>query len=275
MLFSILLLAASAAAGPLSRRANGATKAFHSRNTLVGMEIHDSCNATEVRQLRKAFAETYELVTTARDYILEHGSNDDVYKTYFGSAPPYAVVGAYESVAHENKEGVLFRCDNVDGNCDMDGWAGHWRGDNATQETVICPLSYEIKHSNDKLCAFGYTVASQSTNWLFSSDILHRLSHIPSVSHGALDHYADGYAGSIELAKSNDTWTPYNTHTLQFFALDVYARVVSIPGTGCTGEAPEEEEEEEDATTTSTTGASEATSTQDCHTHADGEVHCV
>lgn len=67
MLFSILLLAASAAAGPLSRRANGATKAFHSRNTLVGMDIHDSCNATEVRQLRKAFAETYELVTTARD----------------------------------------------------------------------------------------------------------------------------------------------------------------------------------------------------------------
>lgn len=62
---------------------------------------------------------------------------------------------------YADKTNVTFRCDNPyvfsdvvsqlrhshslcsDGNCEQTTaagpWAGHWRGENATQETVLCP----------------------------------------------------------------------------------------------------------------------------------------
>lgn len=42
--------------------------------------------------------------------------------------------------------------------CGQVGWAGHWRGTNATEETVICPLSYEIRKPLEQMCALGMSL---------------------------------------------------------------------------------------------------------------------
>ena len=75
--------------------------------------------------------------------------------------------------------------------------------------------------------------------------------------------------------------TPFNTHSLQYFLLDAWAFEVAAPGVGCNGEVPEPEEAAHTATSTAAdaVGGASATATasaaQDCHTHADGTLHCV
>lgn len=102
------------------------------------------------------------------------------------------------------------------------------------------------------------------------ADLLHRLWHVPSVSgNGSIDHFADSYTDCIELAYHNASWAPFNTHTLQYFALEAYANEVALPGQGCTGEAPAEEDDDHSAGTATTSAPTE------CHTHADGTEHCT
>lgn len=87
-----------------------------------------------------------------------------LHSKYFGNASSAAASGFYAQIAYGNKPAsVLLRCDNPDGNCNevtaagrelislfarceeaadtlpSAAWAGHHRGNNATQETVICP----------------------------------------------------------------------------------------------------------------------------------------
>lgn len=281
----------------LSSPLNLASRSLESReltDTLSTVTIHDSCNSTERRQLTKALADTYEVASVARDYVLNHGVNDAVYQTYFGNADPFSVIGAYENLISGNKDGILLRCDDIDQNCHQEGWAGHWRGENATLETVICPLSYELRGYNEQWCTRGYNVAEFSASYYFATDLIHRFFHVPTISNNLVGHYADEYADCIELAEHNATWAPFNTHTLQYFAADVYGREVAAPGVGCSGEIPEHVHEESEipsssaapetssvgsaisassavvATSASLTTAAESS----CHTHADGEVHC-
>jgi hypothetical protein len=115
------------------------------------------------------------------------------------------------------------------------GWGGHWRGENGTQETVICPLSYQTRHPLEALCGDGYTVANGALNYYFASDLLHRLYHVPKIGEGVTEHYADSYAECLELAQQEPAKAVRNTHTLQYFALEVYAFEVALPGEGCTG----------------------------------------
>jgi hypothetical protein len=119
----------------------------------------------------------------------------------------------------------------------MPGWAGHWRGNNATSETVICDLSYELRRPLEGMCMFGYNVANGATNFYWASDLLHRLLHIPKIGEGVVEHYgAEGkYPGVISLAKDNATYAVRNSDTLQYFALEVYAHDIALPGVGCPG----------------------------------------
>lgn len=102
------------------------------------------------------------------------------------------------------------------------------------------------------------------------ADLLHRLWHVPSISgNGSIDHYADSYTDCVELAYHNASWAPFNTHTLQYFALEAYANEVAAPGVGCTGEAPADEGDDHSTGTATTSAPTE------CHTHADGTEHCT
>lgn len=199
------------------------------------------------------------------------------------------VIGWYEKIVGGDRSQFKFRCDDIDGNCALPGWGGHWRGENATEETVICEASYTTRRPLEGLCGYGYTVATGALNAYFGADLMHRLFHMPSVGEEAVGHFADDYADCLALAQTDPAEAARNSHSLQYFALDVYAYDIAIPGDGCTGRPEKKKEEEEDggegpATTAPTSTAStpgdttpSATSTAaaECHTHSDGEVHCV
>ncbi|XPS91840.1 Prenylated Rab acceptor protein 1 [Ascochyta lentis] len=196
--------------------------------------IHASCNATQHQYIRNGLEETLTICRQARDHILRWGNSSEIYQKYFGNAPTGEPIGWFSKIVDGDKSDVLFRCDNIDGNC---GQEGHWRGSNATSETVICDLSYELRRPLEGMCMFGYDVANGATNFYWASDLLHRLLHIPKVGEGIVEHYggADEYPGVLELAESNPAEAVRNSDTLQYFALEVYAHDVAVPGVGCPG----------------------------------------
>ena len=173
------------------------------------------------------------------------------------------------------------------------GYAGHWRGENATSETVICDLSFTNRLPLSAVCMQGYTVASWKLNTYWATDLVHRVLHVPAISEGLVEHHSEGYAGALQLAKEQPELSGFDSDVLQYFAIDVWAYDIAAPGVGCTGEAAQEPPKDEPTNTTS--GAPSATSEapkvstflhkvcedndadigfKECHTHDDGVVHC-
>jgi hypothetical protein len=105
------------------------------------------------------------------------------------------------------------------------------------------------------LCANGYTVANGKLATYFAADLMHRLYHTTKIGEGAAEHYADTYTDCLELAQENPAEAVRNTHTLQYFALDVYAMEVALPGEGCTGTPAEESEDSHAAASASSASA--------------------
>lgn len=121
----------------------------------------------------------------------------------------------------------------------LPGWAGHWRAANATQETVICDLSYEKRRWLDGVCGLGYTVAHSPLNTFWATDLLHRVLHVPQISENIVDHFTEDYEEVLELAKTDPAKSAIDSDTLQYFAIDVYAFDIAAPGVGCTGDEAE------------------------------------
>ncbi|KAJ2990053.1 hypothetical protein NUW58_g3150 [Xylaria curta] len=229
--------------------------------------IHGSCNATERALLSKGLNDAITLAAHAKDHVLRFGNSSEFYTKYFGASPTAEVIGWYDKIVSADRSGTWFRCDDIDGNCVQDGWGGHWRGENATQETVICPLSYTTRMPLEGLCGYGYSVASGALNFYFGSDLIHRLFHLPRIGEEIVEHYADSYGECLDLALNDPALAVRNSHTLQYFALDVYAFDIALPGEGCTGRPTETENSEAPSYTTS--------APTECHTHADGTKHCT
>ncbi|KAJ5748704.1 uncharacterized protein N7511_010400 [Penicillium nucicola] len=245
--------------------------------------IHSSCNATQHRQIELGLTEAISLAQHAKDHILRWSNESSIYRKYFGDSPSMEAVGAFDIVVNGDKKDILFRCDNPDGNCGLEGWAGHWRGENATDETVICDLSYETRRSLSTMCSLGYTVSGSETNTFWATDLLHRLYHVPAVGQNWIDHFADGYEEVVDQAKENATLSTHDSETLQYFALEVYAYDIAVPGIGCPGVQHEHEEHVDETTTEaaspSATTADKPSATSDvpenCHTHDGGVLHCT
>lgn len=83
--------------------------------------IHSSCNSTEQAQLKRALGEAITLAQHAKDHILRWGNSSEIYQKYFGNASTGEPIGWFDKVVNGDKAGVLFRCDNPDGNCDQEG----------------------------------------------------------------------------------------------------------------------------------------------------------
>nr|AAQ87928.1 Asp f 2-like protein [Curvularia lunata] len=147
--------------------------------------------------LQKGLDEAVILARHARDHILRWGNESQIYTKYFGDSPTGEPIGWYTKIADGDKTGILFRCDDIDGNCHQSGWAGHWRGANASSETVICDLSYQIRKPLEAMCMHGYNVANGPTNYYWASDLIHRLLHLPPVGEGAVEHYTQRGGGEV------------------------------------------------------------------------------
>lgn len=83
--------------------------------------IHSSCNATERAQLTRALGETVKLAQHAKEHILRWGNSSEIYQKYFGNASTGEPIGWFEKVVNGDKAGIVFRCDNPDGNCAQEG----------------------------------------------------------------------------------------------------------------------------------------------------------
>jgi hypothetical protein len=142
-------------------------------------------------------------------------------------------------------------CNNTDPRF-LTGWGGHWRGENATDETVICPLSYTTRLPLEALCGKLATY--------FAADLMHRLYHTTKIGEGATEHFADSYSECLELAEEKPNDAVRNTHSLQYFALDVYAMEVTLPGEGCTGVVAEEESDSHGAAPAASSASSAVSS---------------
>lgn len=178
-------------------------------------------------------------------------------------------------------------------------WAGHHRGENATLQTVICQPSFDNRLMLTKMCTDNYTVAGNETNVFWGGDLLHRLLHVPSVSEDAVIHYTHGWNetlewGKAELGTEEARNRTGNSDGIIFYALEVFAEEVAVPGEGCLGIEEEDDEEDgehgDDHDHDHQDGEGEGKEPEedkdeekpkddnegkDCHTHADGEVHCV
>lgn len=260
--------------------------------------IHPSCNVTERRQLQNGLAEAVALAEHAKQHVLRWGNASELYRKYFGNHPSGEVIGNFDKIANGDRSGMLFRCDDPDGNCRRPTYGGHWRGENATDETVICPRSFETRRLLVQMCALGYNVAEYPTNTFFASDLIHRLYHMPAVGEYHIEHYTETYTEVLDLAKNNASYSVHDSDSLQYFALDVYAHDIAVPGIGCSGTVPPTSEQvstssvqatSSGAATTFVTSAvptvsatattAEAVSVTSaippgCHTHADGALHC-
>jgi hypothetical protein len=83
--------------------------------------IHASCNATQRAFIQKGLQETVTICKQARDHILRWGNSSSIYQKYFGDAATGEPLGWFSKIADGDKSGTLFRCDNIDGNCGLDG----------------------------------------------------------------------------------------------------------------------------------------------------------
>ncbi|TGO32516.1 hypothetical protein BHYA_0310g00030 [Botrytis hyacinthi] len=261
--------------------------------------IHPSCNATERHELSEGLRQAIEMAEHAKNHILVHGNKSEIFQKYFGKGPTATPMGWFDKVASGNRAGIVFRCDDPDKNCEtQDAWAGHWRGKNATAETVICPLSYQTLLHLTALCARGFNVATGRPADFWASDLMHRLYHVPLIGEEIVGHHADGYHGVQELAAgSNYTLAGHNSATLIYFATEAYAYDIAVAGEGCVGKASDEKEADSQsapvATESTTSTASKPTvnptriipaetsptaaapAGTECHTHDDGTLHCV
>ena len=100
---------------------------------------------------------------------------------------------------------------------------------------MICDLSYSTRRPLEQLCGFGYTVAGSESNTYWGSDLIHRLYHMPAFGEAYIEHFTEDYAEVLEQAKTNATYATHDSDVLQYFALEVYAYDIAVPGVGCPG----------------------------------------
>ncbi|KAK0560634.1 Prenylated Rab acceptor protein 1 [Tilletia horrida] len=272
----------------LIARATGDNQGGGNGNTqwIKDIPIHESCNNSQRLQIERGFKELYTVSQAAADDIYRHGNTSELFKTYFGSeADPAVPIGIYERIINGDKTGTLFRCDDPDRNCETQPtYFGHWRGSNATGETVICENTFQGRKSIEAACGFGFQLARDNVNTFLGLDFLHRLLHLPTITNELVNHVADNYTDVLELARTNATFSVRNQHSIQNFAFEVWTRA-NIDPNGCVGEPAPESEDDDDtsgqatpsasATTSAPTTTSTGVSGQDCHSHADGSIHCV
>ncbi|KAL6450327.1 PRA1 pH-regulated antigen PRA1 [Candida maltosa Xu316] len=234
MKFSILALLSIAVAAPVTvtRIVDASPTGYDwQSNWVKSFPIDNSCNSTQFNQLSSGLNEAQLLADHAREHTLRYG-----YKSPFYRNSTAEVAGVFDNVVNADKSNILFTCDDLDNKCSQDGWAGYWRGDNHSDETVICDLSFTSRRYLSQLCSNGYTVSQSDTNVYWASDLLHRFFHLQTIGQGIVGHYSDSYNSSLEYAFHNASYAVKNSDSLIYYALDVYAYDIAVPGQGCTGD---------------------------------------
>lgn len=200
-------------------------------------EIYHTCNATNVRMLNAAFADSLEASAYAKSRLTEYGVDDVLYKRWFGNGSAFTVMGVLDQLMESSKDGVLLRCDDVDGLCaaNPDYYAGHHR-ESAPSETVICDYFYSSKKPLSTMCFEGNLVDVHPKHYA-GIDMLHRYLHVPKINLGIAGEYAEELDEILDLAENNSSYAVLNADNILYYIADVYSSSV-IPG-GCLGSLSE------------------------------------
>lgn len=91
--------------------------------------------------------------------------------------------------------------------------------------------------------------------------------HVPQVTNEAVGHVTESLADLTDKAAHNSTGLDLDSDALQYFAAHVYAVEVAGGGDECIGEIGHDHDDAH--------GDDSQGGDKDCHTHADGTVHCV
>ncbi|CUS25208.1 LAQU0S35e00232g1_1 [Lachancea quebecensis] len=196
--------------------------------------LHKTCNTTDVEFLTKTMNDTQTVASYAKEQLLVKGSNDTVYKRWFGDGPLYDVLGVIEGVANMTKMDVLLRCDDVDGLCaaNPNYYAGHHR-ENADAETVICDYFYETRAWISDICSNGTLKEFPPTRYA-GIDMIHRYFHVSFINEDEyIGEFTEEAEDVLELAKANSTFAVRNVDNYLYYLADVYSSV-HVPG-GCLG----------------------------------------
>lgn len=99
--------------------------------------------------------------------------------------------------------------------------------------------------------------------------------HVPQISNAAVGHITEGLADVTDKAAHNSTGLDLDSDALQYFAAHVYAVEVAGGGDQCIGEIGHDHDEAHGDDNKDSKDPQDAQGgDKDCHTHADGTVHC-
>jgi len=118
--FLLLSSAVSAIPTPVQNQTTTSPSPWDS-DAVSQYPIHSSCNATQRLQIETGLNESIALAAHAKEHILRWGNKSSIYRKYFGNRPLFEPIGIYELLNSGDKGSVLFRCDNPDGKCEIDG----------------------------------------------------------------------------------------------------------------------------------------------------------
>lgn len=196
--------------------------------------IHHTCNETNARMLTPALKDSLEVSAYAKNRLLNYGKDNTFYQRWFGNGSIFTVYGVLDYLVESAKDGILYRCDDVDGQCATHSttWPGYHRS-SAPKETVICDLFYNSKKPLSTICSDG-TILEVGPKHYAGVDLLHRYLHVPSMSSdGYIAGYAEELSEVLDYAKHNSTYAVRNVDSYLHYLADVYSTAV-IPG-GCMG----------------------------------------
>nr|XP_019008175.1 uncharacterized protein I206_06730 [Kwoniella pini CBS 10737]OCF46956.1 hypothetical protein I206_06730 [Kwoniella pini CBS 10737] len=166
----------------------------------------DSCNTTQSELIGEGLAQAMKLVEHGRDHLRRFG-NDSYFQRWFGNNNnPFILEGLYDRISFRSGVSVtpvsfIFVPGTGEGGTDHQKYY---------RLTVVCPTYYLSKAPSAELCINGETIASQGSEYS---------------AHDAVD-LAEGV---------NATQSIIDIHSVQYYALDVYAADILLPGEGCLG----------------------------------------
>ncbi|GAA6003723.1 hypothetical protein JCM10207_003564 [Rhodosporidiobolus poonsookiae] len=208
-----------------------------SAGATIAYQAHGSCNASQKAWIGEGLDEALMLAGHARAHLRRYG-NDTIFQDWFGNETnSNLLLGLYDRLVDGDKAGLSFRCDDPDNECDgkYGVIAGYFRADDH-DETVMCPTYWLEKPRIEDMCAEGWNLAENGSELTQGAFFMHRLLHTPTATGGGMSDVVDTAEEALELAKGvNHTQAAYSIHTIQYYALDVYATDILVPGVGCRG----------------------------------------
>lgn len=193
-----------------------------------------NCNSSQIKLVNKYYQDMLEVVSVSRAHLIENGV-DEAFEHWFGEdGNPLTVLGALDNIAVGAKDGVLYRCDDIEGSCaeHLGSWPGYHRV-NASQETVLCDYFFASRRPIEEMCLIG-NITDVTPKKFAGIDLFHRFLHIESINKGFIVEYTEEWDEIVDYAANNASYAVLNTDNILYYLAETYALNLT-PG-GCLGD---------------------------------------